>query len=64
MFTHNQREFPDVPKVQIWKVEHPGKTSKRGKALASNNVTIDLIESAEEDIYGKLAELFTKCLKK
>ena len=58
-----QHELVDFPKVEPWEVELAVKQSKKGKAPGPDNITIDLIEAADETIYTKLAALFNECLR-
>ena len=49
-------------KIESWEVNLAVKQSKKGKAPGQDNITIDLIEAAGEEIYSKMAHLFNECL--
>ena len=53
----------NVPEIEPWEVEHAVKTST-GNAPGPDNVAIDLMKAAGDEIYDKLAKLFNEFLKR
>ena len=60
--TEPARRLEGFPDVKAWEVKLAVKQSKKGNAPGPDNVTIDLIETADELVYGKIATLFNECL--
>ena len=60
--TEPARRLEGFPDVEAWEVKLAVKQSKKGKAPGPDNVTIDLIETAGELVYERLATLFSECL--
>ena len=58
----DHHQFESFPSVEAWEVKLAVKQSKKGKAPGPDNITTELIEAADELIYGKLATLFNECL--
>ena len=56
-------EYTDIPDITTSEVAFALKHMKRGKAPGDDDITTDLLKDAGEDLYKKLAQLFTRCLK-
>ena len=56
-------EYTEIPEITTSEVTFALNHMKRGKAPGDDDITTDLLKDAGEDLYQKLAQLFTKCLK-
>ena len=55
-------QLEGCPDIEAWEVKLAVKQTKKDKAPGPDNVTVDLIETAGELVYERLATLFNECL--
>ena len=56
-------EYTEIPEITTSEVAFALNHMKRGKAPGDDDITTDLLKDAGEDLYKKLAQLFSNCLK-